>query len=66
MQDPTELNTFVNGVVCWECCDHASNGDNGIMLPVSPLDYNSDWQCDACQTTQTCDKIETWLTGTYL
>ena len=43
--DPTELGTFLSGVLCKKC-------SGGVLLPKDSLDYESDWACgrDGCGT----------------
>lgn len=42
--DPTDLGTFSSGIICFKC-------KKGIMLPLDPLDTESDWKCNECVYT---------------
>lgn len=39
-KDPTEYNTNLSGIFCNKC--------KGLMLPVEPLSFKTQWQCKAC------------------
>ena len=41
--DPTEMGTNISAVNCEEC-------KFGYLLPLEPLNYSSEWQCNHCST----------------
>lgn len=54
-QDPTELNTFLNAMLCLKC--------TGPVLPTQPLLYNCDpWKCLECGWTLTLDQVQSIVT----
>ncbi|XP_077295415.1 SET and MYND domain containing, arthropod-specific, member 3 [Arctopsyche grandis] len=48
--DPTELNTNMSSLKCNGC-------ENGIILPVDPLDAESTWNCSNCKYYTTSDVV---------
>ena len=51
-QDPTELGSHFSTILCPdETCQ------NGLITPVNPMDYETDWQCNKCQTMMGRDQV---------
>ena len=48
--DPTELNSYMSAVTCFAC-------KRGFLLPISALEYKSDWQCDHCRNVVPYDLV---------
>lgn len=41
--DPTEMGTYTSAIFCHSCPDQ-----KGILLPINPLNKDSDWSCNTC------------------
>ena len=48
--DSTELGSYMSAVTCFAC-------KRGFLLPISALEYKSDWQCDHCQNVVPYDLV---------
>jgi len=49
-KDPTELGTFVSAVNCEKC-------KYSYLLPLNPLDHNSQWGCHGCSHTESNEEV---------
>ena len=54
--DPTELGTFTSGIFCAQCPNK-----EGILLPLKPLDKESDWACNKCSVKKSAAFIDHFL-----
>ena len=51
-QSPTDLGTYVSSPKCPNC------DENGLLIPVNPLDYQSQWRCEKCSKDVDVDFIQ--------
>ncbi|KFB42587.1 AGAP011523-PA-like protein [Anopheles sinensis] len=48
--DPTELGTYCSALCCTKC-------QRGRILPVDPLNQQTDWRCQLCTHTMPCQAV---------
>jgi hypothetical protein len=48
----TDLGTYVSSPKCDKC------DSSGLLVPIEPLNHESNWECEKCQNIVTFDKIE--------
>jgi hypothetical protein len=61
--DPTENGSHVNTVLCQKCCNDDSGGNPSNMLPVQPLEYDSEWRCEKCSDVRVGADVENMVNG---
>ncbi len=54
--DPTELGTYTSGIFCTQCPNQ-----EGILLPVNPLEKESNWACNKCSAKKSAAFIVNFL-----
>merc|ERR1712156_245084 len=50
-QDPTEMGSYLSAIKCFKGCE------DGFLLPIDPMNLNSNWHCSICSQENSVDSI---------